>query len=99
LCLYFCIQTDPESTDYVLEAGATRNFEASRTAEKMALQEQKEKEAEEANNPMKVYCSYCLCKVAVMDYFICLDWTRFHFVEIFCDFIGKVIMLEGLNLI
>jgi len=37
-----------------LEAGATRNFEATRTAEKMALQEQKEKEAEEANNPMKV---------------------------------------------
>lgn len=47
-------QTDPQNTDYELEAGATRNFEASRTAEKMALQEQKEKEAEEANNPMKV---------------------------------------------
>lgn len=47
-------KTDPQSTDYELEAGATRNFEATRTAEKMALQEQKEKEAEEANNPMKV---------------------------------------------
>jgi len=47
-------QTDPQNTDYELEAGATRNFEATRTAEKMALQEQKEKEAEEANNPMKV---------------------------------------------
>jgi len=40
-----------------LEAGATRNFEAARTAEKMAVQEQKEKEAEEANNPMKVKAS------------------------------------------
>lgn len=47
-------KTDPQNTDYELEAGATRNFEATRTAEKMALQEQKEKEAEEANNPMKV---------------------------------------------
>ena len=48
------MQTDPQNTDYELEAGATRNFEAARTAEKMAVQEQKEKEAEEANNPMKV---------------------------------------------
>jgi len=47
-------KTDPMNTDYELEAGATRNFEATRTAEKMALQEQKEKEAEEANNPMKL---------------------------------------------
>lgn len=53
-CCSWCIQTDPQNTDYELEAGATRNFEATRTAEKMALQEQKEKEAEEANNPMKV---------------------------------------------
>jgi len=50
----YTLQTDPQSTDYELEAGATRNFEATRTAEKMALQELKEKEAEEANNPMKV---------------------------------------------
>jgi hypothetical protein len=47
-------KTDPVNTDYELEAGATRNFEATRTAERMALQEQKEKEAEEANNPMKL---------------------------------------------
>jgi len=61
----FDIQTDPENTDYELEAGATRNFEAARTAEKMALQEQKEKEAEEANNPMKVKTIFThnLCSV------------------------------------
>ena len=52
-------QTDPESVDYVLEAGATRNFEALRTAELMAEKEAKEKEEELANNPMKV-CSACL---------------------------------------
>ena len=56
MCVFCWNQTDPQTTDYILEAGATRNFEASRTAEKMALQEQKEKEAEEANNPMKVDC-------------------------------------------
>lgn len=47
-------RTDPETTDYVLEAGATRNFEALRTAEQLAIKEQKEKEEELKNNPMKV---------------------------------------------
>lgn len=47
-------KTDPENTDYTLEAGATRNFEAMKTASEMAKKEQQEKEEEEANNPMKV---------------------------------------------
>lgn len=47
-------KTDPEKTDYTLEGGATRNFEAARTAEMLAGQEEKEKEEEEYNNPMKV---------------------------------------------
>ena len=47
-------KTDPEKTDYTLEAGATRNFEASKTAEEMAKKALKEKEEEELNNPMKV---------------------------------------------
>ena len=50
-------QTDPESVDYKLEAGATRNFEALRTAELMAQKEAKEKEEELENNPMKVRTS------------------------------------------
>ncbi len=50
----FMFQTDPKNTDYELEAGAVRNFEALRTAEMMAVKEQKEKEEEEKNNPMKV---------------------------------------------
>ncbi len=48
------LQTDPENCDYTLEDGATRNFEAHRTAEEMAKRELKEIEEEEKNNPMKV---------------------------------------------
>jgi hypothetical protein len=51
---FFLPQTDPENVDYQMEHGATRNFEALRTAEKMAEREAKEKEEELANNPMKV---------------------------------------------
>ena len=47
-------KTDPQNTDYTLEDGASRNFEASKTAEEMAKRAVKEKEEEELNNPMKV---------------------------------------------
>ncbi|XP_013421805.1 coiled-coil domain-containing protein 94-like [Lingula anatina] len=47
-------KTDLENTDYAIEAGATRNFEAMKTAEKLARDEIKQKEEEEANNPMKL---------------------------------------------
>ncbi|XP_006811850.1 splicing factor YJU2-like [Saccoglossus kowalevskii] len=47
-------KTDPENTDYALEAGATRNFQA----EKLIIEEEerlkREREEEEMNNPMKV---------------------------------------------
>ena len=47
-------KTDPKNTDYELEAGATRNFQASRTAEELAKKEQAAIEEEEANNPVKM---------------------------------------------
>ncbi|XP_064606996.1 splicing factor YJU2-like [Liolophura sinensis] len=47
-------KTDLRTTDYALEDGATRNFEASKTAEEMAQKERQAKEEEEMNNPMKV---------------------------------------------
>lgn len=47
-------QTDPENADYKLEAGATRNFEALRTAEILAKKEEERKKEEEDNNPMKL---------------------------------------------
>ena len=51
---FIAFQTDPQTTDYALEAGATRNFEAAKTAEEMAKKEAAAIEEEEANNPMKV---------------------------------------------
>ena len=47
-------RTDPANTDYVLEAGATRNFEALSKAEKQAELEEKEHQEELKNNPMKL---------------------------------------------
>ncbi|VDP92504.1 unnamed protein product [Echinostoma caproni] len=54
-CDYFVPhQTDLESGDYVLEAGAKRNFEALKTAEELEAKRQAEEEEELANNPMKL---------------------------------------------
>lgn len=47
-------KTDPQATDYVIEAGATRNFMALKLAEEQAQREQDEEREEEANNPMKL---------------------------------------------
>ncbi|XP_072099944.1 splicing factor YJU2 [Mobula birostris] len=47
-------KTDPEKTDYVVEHGATRNFQAEKLLEEQEKQIQKEREEEELNNPMKV---------------------------------------------
>ncbi|XP_068711106.1 splicing factor YJU2-like [Montipora capricornis] len=46
-------KTDPESTDYVCENGATRNFQAQKLMEDEENRRQKEEEEEEQNNPMK----------------------------------------------
>lgn len=47
-------KTDPKSTDYEIEAGATRNFMALKLAEEQAMREEEEAKEEEANNPMKL---------------------------------------------
>jgi len=49
-----CFRTDPENTDYVLESGATRNFEALKRAEEQAEREERAHREEIENNPMKL---------------------------------------------
>lgn len=45
-------RTDPESTDYIIEAGAHRNFQALKLAEEQADREAKEVQNEIESNPM-----------------------------------------------
>ncbi|KAE8745074.1 hypothetical protein FOCC_FOCC008250 [Frankliniella occidentalis] len=47
-------KTDPQNTDYEIEAGATRNFMALKLAEEQAQREEDERKEEEATNPMKL---------------------------------------------
>jgi len=47
-------KTDPVNTDYVIEAGATRNFMALKLAEEQAKREEDAEKEEEATNPMKL---------------------------------------------
>lgn len=47
-------KTDPQNTDYEIEAGATRNFMALKLAEEQARREEEELREEEASNPMKL---------------------------------------------
>ena len=48
------LKTDPKNSEYELEHGATRNFQALRLSEQKAIQEAKDKEEEHRSNPIKL---------------------------------------------
>ena len=65
LCLHRFSQTDPKNTDYVAEHGAVRTFQAHRVLEKQEEERKREKEEQEANDPMLVRWERGLFCVAV----------------------------------
>jgi len=71
-----CFRTDPESCDYVLEAGATRNFEALKRAEEQAEREEMAYREELENNPMKLLEERTAASKLEMDVAESLDELR-----------------------
>jgi len=71
-----CFRTDPESCDYVLEAGATRNFEALKRAEEQLEREEIAYREELENNPMKLLEERTAASKLEMDVAESLDELR-----------------------
>lgn len=69
----FCMKTDPKNTDYVVEGGATRNYEPWREREKEKLQSAVEREEEERGNAMKALENRTLDSRREMDMMAALD--------------------------
>lgn len=69
-------KTDPEKTDYTCESGAQRNFEMVRDERLLEAEIQKEKEAEEARNPISKLESRTLNSKREMEILENLDELR-----------------------
>eukprot|EP00271_Cylindrocystis_brebissonii_P010318 TRINITY_DN26494_c0_g1_i1.p1 TRINITY_DN26494_c0_g1~~TRINITY_DN26494_c0_g1_i1.p1 ORF type:complete len:392 (-),score=106.98 TRINITY_DN26494_c0_g1_i1:199-1374(-) len=67
------MKTDPQNSDYVMEAGATRNFEPWREKDEVADQEKREREAEELGDAMKALENRTLASKQEMDITAALD--------------------------
>lgn len=53
----FIMKTDPQNTDYVMERGATRNYEPWRESARDLAEQVAQREEEERGNAMKVHIS------------------------------------------
>lgn len=67
------IKTDPQNSDYVVESGATRNFEPWRAEDEEADKEMKKREAEEMGDAMKSLENRTLDSKREMDIIAALD--------------------------
>uniref|UniRef100_A0A7C9CQA1 Splicing factor YJU2 n=1 Tax=Opuntia streptacantha TaxID=393608 RepID=A0A7C9CQA1_OPUST len=70
------IKTDPQNSDYVVEAGATRNFEPWRDKDEELEQEKRKRDAEELGDAMKSLENRTLDSKREMDILAALDEMR-----------------------
>lgn len=69
----FCMKTDPQSTDYIVEGGATRNYEPWREKERTTAAVRASREDEEKGNAMKALENRTLDSKREMDIMTALD--------------------------
>ncbi|MBA0612230.1 hypothetical protein Godav_012864 [Gossypium davidsonii] len=67
------IKTDPQNSDYVVESGATRNFEPWRAEDEEAEKEKQKRESEEMGDAMKSLENRTLDSKREMDILAALD--------------------------
>lgn len=67
------IKTDPQNSDYVVESGATRNFEPWREEDEASEKEKHKRNAEEMGDPMKSLENRTLDSKREMDILAALD--------------------------
>ncbi|KXZ45532.1 hypothetical protein GPECTOR_53g118 [Gonium pectorale] len=72
----FCMKTDPKNADYVLEQGATRNYEPWRDEEATKAEAVAKREEEEMGNAMKALENRTLDSKREMDIMAALDEMR-----------------------
>lgn len=69
----FCMKTDPKSADYIVEDGATRNYEPWRDNEAAAANEKAQRDEEEKGNAMKALENKTIDSKREMDILAALD--------------------------
>lgn len=69
----FCMKTDPKNADYIVEGGATRNYEPWREKEKAKVLTAAQREEEERGNAIKALENRTLDSRREMDLMAALD--------------------------
>lgn len=72
----FCMKTDPQTTDYVVEAGATRNYEPWKNRQEAIDAAKKRREKEEKGDAMKALENKTLDSKREMDIMTALDEVK-----------------------